>query len=110
MILGTWQLSDTDRIAPKHLGRNLGWIIAGTENNDVGPRESAQQPFEIAVCRDQDKVGRTCVFENPEIASTSKPVSKRTFGLREKIAQQFDQPRREAFVEKELHPLGACRE
>jgi len=56
MILGTGQLSDTDRIAPKHLGRNPGWIIAGTENNDIGARQSAQQAFEISVCRNQDKV------------------------------------------------------
>jgi hypothetical protein len=109
VILRTGQLSDTDRIAPKHLGRNLGWIIAGPENNDIGARDSAQQTFEIAVRRDQDKIGCGGEFENPEIARTSKPVSKRPFGLREKIAQQFHQPRREAFVEEELHPLEVFR-
>jgi len=36
MILGTGQRSDPDRIAPEHFGRNLGRVIAGTENHDPG--------------------------------------------------------------------------
>lgn len=83
MILGSGQLSDTDRIAPNHLGRNISWIIAGTENDDPGARDLPQQTFEIAVCRNQDEVVSGGVVQNPAIAGTSKPVSKRTFGLRE---------------------------
>jgi hypothetical protein len=29
-ILGAGQLGNTDRIAPKHFGRDPSWIIAGT--------------------------------------------------------------------------------
>jgi hypothetical protein len=108
-ILGTGQLSDTDRIAPKHLGRNLGWIIAGSENDYIGARDLAQQTPEIAVGRHEDEVRRGRVFENPEIASTAKAILKRTFGPREKIAQQCHQLRREAFVEQELHPPETLR-
>ena len=53
------------------------------ENDDLGNRDTAQQTFEIAIRRDQDEAVCRGVFENSEIAYTSKPVSKRTFGLRE---------------------------
>jgi len=29
LVLGTGQPGDTNRVAPKHLGRNISWIIAG---------------------------------------------------------------------------------
>jgi hypothetical protein len=41
MIVGTGHCSDTDRIAPKNVGCNLGRIIAGTENNHVGAWDPA---------------------------------------------------------------------
>ena len=83
MILSAAQLSDTDRIAPKQLGRNIGWIIAGTENDDLGARDLLQQTFEIAVCRNQDEVVSGGLVQNAAIAGARKPVSKRTFGLGE---------------------------
>lgn len=83
VVLGARQLSDTDRIAPKHPGRNISWIIAGTKNDDLGARDLPHQKLEIAVCRDQNEVVSSGVVQNPAIAGTSKPVSKRTFGLRE---------------------------
>ena len=49
------------------------------------------------------------VFQNPAIAGTGKPVSERTFGLGEQVAQQQNQLWREAFVEEELHPLETLR-
>jgi hypothetical protein len=36
LVLGVNQLSDTDGVAPNHLGRDLSWVIAGTENDDLG--------------------------------------------------------------------------
>ena len=83
MILRTGQLSDTDRVAPKDLGRHISWIIAGTKNDDPGARNLPQQTFEIAVCRDQNEVVSVSVVQNPPITGTSKPVSERAFGLRE---------------------------
>src|SRR5216684_6381142 len=70
MILGTRQLSDTDRIAPKHLGRNIGWIITGTKNDDLGARDLPRQRFEIAVCRNQDEPVSGSVVRNPAIAAS----------------------------------------
>jgi hypothetical protein len=32
------QLSDADRIPAKHVRRDLGWIIAGTQNDDFSAR------------------------------------------------------------------------
>ena len=49
MVLGAGQLGNTDGIAPKHLGRNIGWVIARTENDDLGARDLPQQTLEIAV-------------------------------------------------------------
>ena len=82
-ILGTLQLSDPDRIAPDHLGRNISWIIAGTENDDFGARDLPQQTFEVAVCRDQDEPVSGGVVQNPAVTGACKPISKRTFGPRE---------------------------
>ena len=103
-ILGPGQFSDTDRIAPKDLDRNLSWIIARAENDDVGVREPDQQIFEIAVGRHQDEVACRGVFKDFEIASAGKAVSERALGLREQITQHFNKPRRKALVEEELHP------
>ena len=83
MILGSGQLSETDRIAPKCLGRNLSWIIAGTENDDLSARDLRHQTFVIAVCRDKDEAAGGGIVQNPAIAGTSKPITKRTFGPRE---------------------------
>src|SRR5450759_4182294 len=87
MNLGVGQLSNTDRIAPKHFGRNLSWIIAGTKNDDPGAGDLRQQTFEIAIRRDQDQVVSGSVVQNPPIAGTSQPVSERALGLGEKVAQ-----------------------
>lgn len=46
VVPGTGQLSDADRIAPKHPGRHIGGVIAGTENDDLGTRDLAHQTFE----------------------------------------------------------------
>lgn len=46
------QFSDTDRITPKDVGRNFGWIIAGMENHDLSARELLQQILKIAISRD----------------------------------------------------------
>jgi len=87
MILGVGQLSDTDRIAPEDLGRDIGRIIARTENNDPSARKLLQQTFEIAICRNQDKVVSRGIVQNPTISGACEPVSKRTFGPREQVAQ-----------------------
>jgi len=87
MLLGAGQLGDADRIATEHLGRNVSRIIAGTENDDVGAMDLPPQPFEIAVCRDQDKVVSGGVFQNLAIASTGKAVSKGTLRVRKKVTQ-----------------------
>jgi hypothetical protein len=34
LILRNGQFSDVDRITPKHVRRYLGWIVAGTKNDD----------------------------------------------------------------------------
>jgi len=83
MLLGTPQLSDTDRIAPKHLGRDVGRIVAGTKNDDLGAWDLPRQTFEIAVCRDQNEVVSGGVIQNSAITGTNKPISKRTLGPRE---------------------------
>ena len=41
MTPGAGQPADTDRIPPKDLGRNVSWIIAGTENDNLGVRDLA---------------------------------------------------------------------
>jgi hypothetical protein len=51
MILGAWQLRDTDGIVSQYLGRNVRWIIAGSKNDGLDTGGVAQQPLEIAVCR-----------------------------------------------------------
>jgi hypothetical protein len=79
MILGAGQLGDAYSIAPEHPGGDVSWIIAGSENDDSGARNLFRQTFEIAVCRDQDEVVVDGVLQNPAIARTRKPVSKRTF-------------------------------
>jgi hypothetical protein len=76
MILSAAQLSDTDRIAPKHLGRNISWIIAGTENDDLGARDLLQQTFEIAVCRNQDEVVSGGMVQNAAITSRRRSAVK----------------------------------
>src|SRR6266851_4440528 len=60
--------------------RKLRGIITRTQNDDVCVAESAQQTFEIAAGRDQDKPASRGVLQNPDIAATCKPISKRTFG------------------------------
>jgi hypothetical protein len=45
------------------------------------------------------------VFQNPPIANTGKPISKRAFRFREQVAQKWSQPWRQAFVEEEPYPL-----
>ena len=52
LVLRIGQFNDPDRITPKHICRNLGWIIAGTENDDFSRRELFQQTFEVVVGRD----------------------------------------------------------
>src|ERR1017187_9613316 len=80
------QFSDADRIPAKHLSRDLGWIIAGTQNDDFSARELLQQTLKIAVSRDQDETMCCSVFQNPPIANTGKPISKRAFRFREQVA------------------------
>jgi hypothetical protein len=87
MVLGTRQFSDADRIAPKHLGSNISWIIAGTKNDDLGAGDLPHQSFEIAICRDQDEAVNSGVVQNPAITGASQPVSKRTFGLGESVSK-----------------------
>jgi hypothetical protein len=102
-IAGSGKRSNTNRIASKHLGRNIRRIVARTENDDVCATESAQETFEIVVGRDQDKSACADVLQNPEIAVTCQAIFKRTFGFREEIAQEVNQLRRKALVEEELH-------
>jgi hypothetical protein len=35
--MGAQQLSDADGITPNYLGGNIGWITAGTKNDDLAP-------------------------------------------------------------------------
>jgi hypothetical protein len=108
-ILGTAQLRDTDRIASNHLGRDLGWVITGAENDDLGARDILQQLFEIAVGRDKNEVANSRVFQDSAITGTSKSISKGALGLGEEVAQELNEFRRQAFVEEELHPLETLR-
>ena len=80
------QISDADRITPKHVRRDLGWIIAGKENDDFSARELLQQTLKIAVGRDQDEIVRCGVFQNAPIANTGEPISKSAFRFREQVA------------------------
>lgn len=82
MILGVGQLGDTDRITPKHLGRNFSWIIAGTENNDLGAGDLPQQALEIAVCRNQDEAVSGGVLQNPAIRRREPARSEAHFRTR----------------------------
>lgn len=86
MIPRSRQFSDEDRIPAQHVRRDLGWIIAGTQNDDSSARELLQETLEIAVSRDQDEAMRRSVFQNPPIATTGKPISKRALRFREKVA------------------------
>lgn len=86
LILQSGPFSDADRIATKHVGRNLGWIIAGTEDDDISVGELLQQTLKIAVPRDQNDIMRGGVLQNPSIANTGKLASKRTFRLQEQVA------------------------
>jgi hypothetical protein len=86
LILRSGQLSDADRITPKHVRRNLSWIIAGAEDDDFNARELLQQTLKIAVGRDQNEIMRGGVFQNPPIANTRKPISKRAFRFREQVS------------------------
>jgi hypothetical protein len=45
-ILRTWQFSDADRVAPKHVGSDIGRIIAGSMNNDRRAWDSAQETLD----------------------------------------------------------------
>jgi len=74
-------------MAPKHLGGNAGWVLAGTQNDDPGAGDLPQQTCEIVICRDQDEAVGCGVLQNPAITGTGKPVSKCTFGVGEKVAQ-----------------------
>ncbi len=47
------------------------------------------------------------VLENPAITCAGESVVKRALGIREKVPQQLNQLRRQAFVEKEFHPREA---
>jgi hypothetical protein len=62
-------------MAPKHVGRKAGWIIARTENDDLRAGDLPNQRFEIAVCRDQDEVASGGVVQDPAVADTGKPIS-----------------------------------
>ena len=75
-----------DCIPAKHVRRDVGWIIAGTENDDFSGGKLRQQTLKIAVCRDQDETMCCGVFQNPPIANTGKPISKRAFRFREQVA------------------------
>jgi hypothetical protein len=90
LAAGTLQLSDADRIAPKHIGRNIGGIIAGAEDDHLGAGDLPQQTFEIAICRNQDEAVSGGIVQDSAVACASEPVSERTFGIGEQVAQQGD--------------------
>ncbi len=54
-----------------------------------------------------DEVASGGVVQNLTIANAGTPVSKRTFRIREKVAQQWNQFRRQAFIEEKLQRPGA---
>src|SRR5687768_1479589 len=85
LILRSGQFSDADRITPKDVRRSFGRIIAGTEDDDFSAWELLQQTLKIAVGRDQNEIMRCGVFQNPSIANTSKPISKRAFRFRKQV-------------------------
>lgn len=87
------QFSDTNRITPKYVSRDLCWIIARTKNHDLGAWEVLQQTFKVAVRRDQNEVMRSREFQNSPIAKTRKPISKRTLRFREQVARNNDTSR-----------------
>src|ERR1700691_1760522 len=86
LIRRSRQFGDADRIPAKHVRRDLGWIIAGTQNDDFSARELLQETLEIAVSRDQDETMRRSVFQNPPITTTGKPISKRALRFTEEVA------------------------
>ena len=55
-IVGIGHARNKDCIASKHFGCNLGWIIAGPENDDVGVRHAAHETFKVAGRSHQDEV------------------------------------------------------
>jgi len=85
LIVRSGQSSDANRSAPKHLRRNPGWIIAGRDDGSSA-RELLPQTLKITVGRDQDEIMRRGVLQNPAIAHTRKPISKRAFRFREQVA------------------------
>lgn len=84
LILGVLQFRETDRIAPKHPGGHVRWVIARSKHDHIGAGNLSQQTFEIAVCQDQDEVVSSGVVQNPAISNASKPVSKGAFGFRQR--------------------------
>jgi hypothetical protein len=83
-ILRSRQCSDADGITPNDIRRDLGWIITGTKNGNLGARALLQQSLEIAIGQDQDKIMRCGVFQDSPIAS--EPISESAFRLREQTA------------------------
>jgi hypothetical protein len=75
LILRTRHFGDADCIAPKHVRRDLRWIITRTENDDFSCRELLQQTLKIAVGRNQDEIMRRGVLQNPPIANTGEPIA-----------------------------------
>ncbi len=81
-----WQFSDTDGIPPDHVRRLFSWIVAGTKNHDISARELVQDPFEIAIGRDENEIIRIRVFQDVSVTRTREAISKSTFGIREEVA------------------------
>ncbi len=62
-----WQFSYADGIPPNHVRRRFSWIVAGTKNHDISARELVQEPFKIAIGRDEDEIIRIPVFQNVSV-------------------------------------------
>lgn len=85
----TGQLGNSNGIAPKHLCRDAGWIVARSENDDVAARDLLHKLLEIAIRRDQNKVSGCGVLEDAQIADTRESIAKRGLGTWEEVAEKI---------------------
>lgn len=73
LVLGTAQFGDANRVTPKHVRGDFGWIVAGAENHNPSAGDVLQQAFEVAICGYQDQIMRCCVLQDAAIPSLGSP-------------------------------------
>jgi len=76
-------MSDPNGMVPEYVGSYAGGIVARTENNDSGLRNSVQQNREISVRRNEDEIARRRILKDLEISLPGESISKCALGARE---------------------------